>query len=1386
MIDSTPRSVVRLRQAAVCLLLVVLAFHQSAGLIGNDTKLDLTADPGRFLRRALDLWNPSSAGGQLQNQAYGYLFPMGTFHLLGSVLGLPDWVVQRLWMSLLLVAAFLGVLRLAGRLQLGTPTTRLLGGLAYALAPRVLTEIGGNSSEILPFAVLPWVLVPLVGAAAEQRPRRAAARSGLAVLCMGAVNATAVLALLPLPLLWLVPGLSRSSGRRLAAWWAVAVTLACTWWFVPLLLQGRYSPDFLDYIETAATTTSTTSPGEVLRGTSHWLGYVSSGGSPWWRSGWALVTNTGAVLNTGVLSVLCVAGLVRRRMPGQGRLAAAAALGLLAMSAVHAGPLDGPLVGFLRDLLDGALAPFRNVHKFDALVRLPLALGLCHLLARAPTLQARRALTGLVTLALVGCATPALAGQLVPSGGYEQLPSWWRATGQWLDDHDATGRAMVVPASGFGEYLWGRPLDNPLQALTRGRFVVRDAVPLGSAGTTRLLDAVEARLDSGRGSPGMAAVLARSGVHYLVVSNDLDPVRTGAPRPALVHQALAQSPGLTRVAAFGPTVGGDKGASRALVSDHGLSLGYPAVEVYAVAGAQPPAVSLPKAGTWLVSGGPESLFQLADRGLLGDEATVLVGDGSAGPSPRSAVTDALRRREVNFGQVRDNASATLTADQQLTRHQAVPDELPVPGVQHLAVARLLGADAVTASTSASDPGAVLDRAPEHSPFSAVDGDPSTAWVTGSLAGAAGQWVQLDLDRPVDPTGTTVQQLLDAQVKGTVREVTVSTDRGQRTTRIAGDESVQRVAVPAGSTRHLRVTLTQVDGDGYGVLAGLRSIDVPGVVVQQTVVLPDDQALTADGVVLVDRAVGGRSACVTDRGRTACAPGLARSGEDAVRLDRTFSLPAERTLAVSGSAVADPGPQLDALLDRGAGVQATASSRLVSDPRERPSTVLDSDRSTGWVAGPEDPRPTLTLTWAGARQLDRLSLVTDASLAAARPTRVKVVTDSGSTALDVPADGILPFPGVRTTHLEVQFLAWEKRSTVAPDGTTNRLPVGVSELEVPALDDLTSAPPPETVSIPCGEAPPVLVDGQVHATTVLARRDDLLVGRPVLLGLCDLAAGLRLGPGEHRVVGAERAGVQVQGLTLGSPLPTPAATARPTTVRSWGSEHRTVDIGTGAATYLVVHENHNAGWHATLAGKELNSARVDGWQQAWVVPAGAGGQVRLDFSPGRTFHFALVVGGLLVLLLVVLALAPARVRELPQPQRRDLDLPQPVRVVLGLGFVVLLGGVVGGLLYAVALGAVLVGSRVVGPDRTSDAAVGGYGIALTCAAALTALSPWNGPRTPAAFGRPVQLLALAGLAAAAAAVTVLRSSNGASAPAPGAPRTAGSVLRRRSSAAPPEP
>src|SRR6185436_17452293 len=144
------RVVWRLREVAVCVALTALSFFQDPDLVVADSKIDMALNPVGWLARSMHLWDPAGSFGQLQNQAYGYLWPIGPFFAGGALMGIPGWVMQRLWWALLMCVAFTGVIRLANRLGIGTPMTRMVAGIAFALSPRILTEVGALSIEAWP------------------------------------------------------------------------------------------------------------------------------------------------------------------------------------------------------------------------------------------------------------------------------------------------------------------------------------------------------------------------------------------------------------------------------------------------------------------------------------------------------------------------------------------------------------------------------------------------------------------------------------------------------------------------------------------------------------------------------------------------------------------------------------------------------------------------------------------------------------------------------------------------------------------------------------------------------------------------------------------------------------------------------------------------------------------------------------------------------------------------------------------------------------------------------------------------------------------------------------------------------------------------------------
>jgi arabinofuranan 3-O-arabinosyltransferase len=353
---------------------LALTFAQSPGQVSPDTKLDLTANPLRFLARATNLWNSDLPFGQTQNQAYGYLFPHGTFFLIGHLLGLPGWITQRLWWALLLTVGFWGLLRVAEALGIGSPTSRVIGATAFALSPRVLTTLGSISSETLPMMLAPWVLLPTIlalRAEGNRSVRALAAQAGLAVALMGAVNAIATLAgCLPAVIWWACHRPNRLWWRY-TGWWLLALVLAMLWWAVALGLLRAISPPFLDFIESSGVTTQWSSLVEMLRGTDSWTPFVA----PTATAGAPLVTGSVAILGTCLVAAAGLAGLASREMPARGRLVTMLLIGVVLLSAGYSGGLGSPLAHQVQAFLDAGGAPLRNVHKLESVIRLPPGAG---------------------------------------------------------------------------------------------------------------------------------------------------------------------------------------------------------------------------------------------------------------------------------------------------------------------------------------------------------------------------------------------------------------------------------------------------------------------------------------------------------------------------------------------------------------------------------------------------------------------------------------------------------------------------------------------------------------------------------------------------------------------------------------------------------------------------------------------------------------------------------------------------------------------------------------------------------------------------------------------------------------------------------------------------
>lgn len=1371
---------------------LALTFLQSPGRISPDTKLDLTANPLRFLSRAGDLWNSELPFGQAQNQAYGYLFPHGAFFLTGDVLGIPGWVTQRLWWALLLTVGFWGFLRVAEALNngkgIGTTASRVIAACAFALSPRVLTTLGAISSETLPMMLAPWVLLPVILVMrGDPRVRLLAARSAAAVALMGAVNAVATLTGCLAAIIWWAAHKPNRQWWRFTGWWLGCTVLAVTWWAVALVLLGRISPPFLDYIESSGVTTRWLSLTEMLRGTDSWTPFVA----PTATAGSPLVTGSVAVLATTLVAAAGLTGLAMRSMPARGRLIAILFVGITALAVGYSGGLGSPIATQVQLFLDADGTPLRNVHKLEPLLRLPIALGLAHLLGRIPLPGSasrrtwvgafayperdRRVAVGIVVLTALAAATSlAWTGRLTPPGSFEAIPAHWHDTAAWLDEHNTDGgRVLVAPGAPFATQVWGNSHDEPLQVLGSSPWGVRDSIPLTPPETIRALDSVQRLFAAGRPSAGLADTLAQQGISYVVVRNDLDPDTSRSARPLLVHRVMDNSPGLTRVAEFGDPVG--PGTLDGFVTDSGLRPRYPAVQIYRVDDTRPGPYLADAGALARVDGGPEALLRIAERrrlaGLQPLGPMLLTADAQrAGlPAPLVTVTDTPVARETDYGRVDHHSSAMRSPDDLRHTFNRVMD---YPAGTDPLYARWDGGR-LRVSSSAADSTALPDVSPSAGPAAAIDSDPSTSWVSSSLQTAVGQWMQIDFDNPVTNAAVTITPSATA-VGAQVRRIEVSTVNGTTTLRFDEPGKPLAAALPFGETPWLRITAVGTDDGSPGVQFGITDLtvtqyDASGfahqIPLRRTLDVPGPPAGSQVAQWDLGSDLLGRPGCADGPDAVRCAATMGLSPEEPVNMSRTLTVPTETTATPTVWVRARQGPRLADLIHDPATVRAAGESDLI-DVQGSAYAATDGDPRTAWTApqntvAPKKPA-TLTVRLPEPTEVAALTLTPSRAEVPAHPTLVAVDLGAGPQVRRLSGDGpqTVDLKPTLTDTITLSLLDWRDVIDRTALGFDQLKPPGLAEVTVldPAGAPVAAADPADRdrpVEVACGRGPIIGVAGQFVQTSISTTAGALLDGDPVAAKPCQ-AEPISLPAGQQEVLVSPGEAFVVDGIALNTARAEelrPAATTPADTGR-WDAAHREITVaGSDRDRVVVVPESVSPGWVAHLAdGTALRPVTVNGWQQGWVVPAGADGTLTLSFPSNTPYRIGLFGGLALLPVLALLALLPTRRPGSGQP----VPTWSPRPLLVGAATVVA-GGLISGVTGAAVVAAAIGLRHLLGRNthRAEAATVGITAGGLVIAGALLSRNPWRSVDGYIGHSAAVQLLALLSVAMLAASTVLTR-------------------------------
>jgi len=1195
----------RLRLFAVASIVVSVVWAIAPGKIQPDTKFDLVEDPWGYLWRALFAWNDHAGLGELQNQAYGYLFPMGPFFGVFHSLGFPEWAIQRFWWSFLILVGFFGAHRVAVKLGGFTSDWAIVVALLYVFSPRLLSVLSEISIEAWPASLAPWLVLAAAAMVSKRaswaHQIRGAATTILLVSALGGVNATASLAVLILPLIWILTAPRNSRAFRVVIIWLTAAILGALWWLLPLFILGGFGYPFLDYIETSKITTAVTSLPNALRGTDHWIAFILDGaGHPVWQSGWVQAQYILAIVSGLVVAGFGVYGLMilrtRRDLSHAARfLYLSLLVGLVLVSVGYSGTPGSPVSSVVREFLDGVGAPFRNVHKFDPLIRLPIAFGFVygvrHLLEHRRKVAHAIGVAGLVFALL--SPTALWVGRIGDANAFVAVPESWVTTAELIDEMASVngGSTLVLPHARNAEMTWGKVSDEPLVALAKSPVVLRAAAPLGHPGAVRLLDAIDLVAGEGLGSPALAPALNRMGIARVVVRSDVSSsIRMHD--PAKVEQSLMNSPGFTLVER---------------VSDE--------ISIWSVQSTSLSGATLYKHDQLLnVDGSPEALLWGLQAGVIDSSRPTATAPGVA---PAELRTDTFRWTTWNSGLLPAWATSELLAASNTAPTAIGARPLPPLADPDDHVVRVWQGDSqIRASSSGSDPFGDLSLGSGYSTAAALDDDLATAWWSDAEKSS---WYEIDFSKPVDLGRLNVALAAPSRYRAPDSvnlRVWGANERDQN--RSVAVDSRGDVSLDLSGTKVSQVRISFPNSPVDRVV-GIAEVSSSKIDLGSKAKLPNLIDFAAESLALFAERTGNGHVLV---GQSL----IGRRAEGTHQQEWLLNVAEAKQLAADVSVRAHPGPELDRVLD---GFVMSTEHRRSSAPNDRPGASFDADPTTTWTvpAGVDEAIVDV--------KLDKKTLIEGLSLSD-ESRGVRFIHRGGVVRMAPGSRSV----GVTTDSFSLAF----KRPNTVDDESPWRIP----ETQIIGL-----TPQSDVFETECGAVRVEL--GESAASFRLSTTREELSNIGVLRVERCTSKYLTVPDGMTSARISLPTWLAWNALAIHSSERTPEGldpvatqdSPEKVALRRINPTRLSVEVDTLTQSILVLPQGFNRGWIARDShGNELEAIEIDGWQQGFIVPAHSAETLSITFDSQKLHALGLMSGPAIALAaLFVFVIASRRVRRL---------------------------------------------------------------------------------------------------------------------------------------------
>ncbi len=1280
--------------AVIVAAAVALVLSTNHGWWVSDNRFVLYWNPGRALSETFSTW---ISGRDLGGARQGYSPATYAYVWFVRLLGASPWLAQRIFHATLIAGGGIGMALVCRAFRPRSWLAPLLAGLWFVASPFTVGYLL-PSWLFLNAALAPWLLLAVYRGVTTPSRWRWAAATAILVFLAGSLNVPALLfAALPVLPLVLYLWLTRQAALRSVFAFAIRAGSLTLLVFLPSMAQLVAGSQSLGrtvaLTESAATVSQSSSWLESFRGLGGWLLYFTWAGRA--TLGYARVFFVNPLMIIVTFLPLAAAFWAVGWTKWRPRVLFGLILLVSAAAMVGTFPYFSPppLGWLLLQSYEQLPSTFvlRSGYKAGAgvVIAVGVLLGVAaeEALKRLAGRPVGRWIVGLAVVAvLLATSSPFWTGALYGPSSVRMasIPSYWYEATEWLDAQPSAARAFVLPSARAPAYTWGTPARGDIfPSLLERSFLLDDTFPLGPPAASNLVAALSRQLSFGQFTPGsLRPVASRLGVGYLVIRNDLDPARSGSV-PASQLDAVRNDPDVERVATFGAP--GENIPSSA----DSATIARTPVEIYRVRGVDDPVRVAPPGGSLVVSGDGEAWLELAGDGVFSSGSPLQysgqLDDKTLAEALRSGssvwITDTNRRRLPALDTLSGGAiPATVDG----------ADLFADPATQSVAT---YGDGSRIAEVNASG---LTDPLLAQRPAATTDGNPTTAWLTGSGLPFQRQGLRFTF---VEPEQLSEVRIVDGTGVGAGRRVTGAelVLAGGARSSFVFDGGVGVAQAPPGLTSSFSVIITGVEGSGVGAF-GFAEVSADGLDLRETIQLPTDVADSAQRdpeiAALLEQAELSYS--------------LFRLRADPLdpepSLRRRFLVPSTRVFASSGTFRATDVTS-DAELARlvSAPVTAAATDRAGGQLSGSGLFAADGELATGW-APPADGSGRLDLTFA--RQTVReLSVILEGDAGAVKSVEVALPDGTVSSAADLRGECIINAAvcvaevrvpvGAATDQLSVSVVSGDPSGPaprvleVQVNGTPNSaLAVMLNEGCRPGILQLD------------GTSLPVSASGEVAA---------LLAGEAVSLKVCN---PLELGAGWHDQSSEGSLTLDSLDLVSAGRSPSSSGEASIATVNSRSSTRLDITVdAAGGGGWLISGAAATPAWRATVGNEGPQSPTTLDVQAAFRVGEGAT-TVDVRYAPQRFFVVLVALSSVTLFVCFILLLVDPR----PRGRRIRLPTPGPLSPVAAyacrLLFIALCVGVSGGAGLLLGLTATfLLWRRLVTPRTLVAAALGALGLAV---------------------------------------------------------------------------